>query len=315
MLQDWNRESDMKFAKCLVALMLMLMAAHLQAAVAVQVAKTVDFTQFKTFAWRQGTPAPDPGTETMIRNAIQKELLAKGLTRVDGDADLLVLTHARQASELREDVDILGVQQRWPDDSEPDGVSGDTLREVEVGTLVVDLLDGNSRLEHLARHCHQNPKRKPESCAQADRQGRQEDVRELPCQGRLVRITLASWHPEFIGPTEHSDQAGQGHRHEELPDHGLHPGSGLCYRRHGQHVAVPEGRQRHEAEVDEEELGAEVDVFLERLEVHGVRRESGLIERRDDAIADRPGQAQQQVDVDCGRQLVNATLPGAKTVR
>jgi len=146
MLQDCNREIDMKFAKCLVTLMLMLMAAHLQAAVAVQVAKTVDFTQFKTFTWRQGTPAPDPGTETMIRNAIQKELLAKGLTRVDGDADLLVLTHARQASELREDVDILGVQQRWPDDSVPDGVSGDTLREVEVGTLVVDLLDGNSRL-------------------------------------------------------------------------------------------------------------------------------------------------------------------------
>jgi len=136
----------MKFVKCLVTLTLMLMAAHLQAAVAVQVAKTVDFTQFKTFAWRQGTPAPNPATETMIRDAIQKELLAKGLARVDSDADLFVLTHARQASEMREDVDILGVQQRWPDESESDGVSGDTLREIEVGTLVVDLLDGNSRL-------------------------------------------------------------------------------------------------------------------------------------------------------------------------
>ncbi len=100
----------MKFATCLVALILMLMAVHLQAAVAVQVAKTVDFTQFKTFSWRQGTPAPNPATETMIRDAIQKELLAKGLTRVESGADLLVLTHARQASEMREDVDILGVQ-------------------------------------------------------------------------------------------------------------------------------------------------------------------------------------------------------------
>ena len=136
----------MKFAKCLVALILMLMAVHLQAAVAVQVAKTVDFTQFKTFSWRQGTPASNPATETMIRDAIQKELLAKGLTRVESGADLLVLTHARQASEMREDVDILGVQQRWPDESEPGGVSGDSLREIEVGTLVVDLLDGNSRL-------------------------------------------------------------------------------------------------------------------------------------------------------------------------
>ena len=44
----------------------------------------------------------------------------------------------------------LGKQARcartWPEDSDPDGVSGDTLREIEVGTLVVDLFDGNSRL-------------------------------------------------------------------------------------------------------------------------------------------------------------------------
>ena len=136
----------MKFTKCLIGLMFMLLAVALQAAVAVQVAKTVDFTQFKTFAWRQGTPAANPATERIIHEAIQKQLLAKGLTRVDSDADLLVSTHARQASEMREDVDILGVQQRWPDDSESGGVSGDSLREIDVGTLVVDMFDGNTRL-------------------------------------------------------------------------------------------------------------------------------------------------------------------------
>lgn len=138
----------MKFAKCLVGLILLLSAAHMQAAVAVQAAKTVDFTQFKTFAWKQGTPAADPAIEKLIREAVQKQLLAKGLSRVDADADadLQVSTHARRASELREDVDILGAQQRWPEDSEPGGVSGDSLREIEVGTLVVDMDDGNSRL-------------------------------------------------------------------------------------------------------------------------------------------------------------------------
>ena len=136
----------MKFAKCVVGLVLTLSAVHLQAAVAVQVAKTVDFTQYKTFAWKQGTPAANPETEKLIRETVQKQLLAKGLIRVDSNAELLVSTHARQASEMREDVDILGAQQRWPEDSDPDGVSGDTLREIEVGTLVVDLFDGNSRL-------------------------------------------------------------------------------------------------------------------------------------------------------------------------
>ena len=152
----------MKFAKCLVGLILMLSAAQVQAAVAVQAAKTVDFTQFKTFAWKQGTPAADPAIEKMIRQTVQKQLLAKGLTRVDSDADLLVSTHARRASELREDVDILGVQQRWPEDSEPGGVSGDSLREIEVGTLVVDMDDGNSRLNiwrgTATRTLSENPK-------------------------------------------------------------------------------------------------------------------------------------------------------------
>jgi hypothetical protein len=152
----------MKFAKCLVGLILMLSAAQVQAAVAVQAAKTVDFTQFKTFAWKQGTPAADPAIEKMIRETVQKQLLAKGLTRVDSDADLLVSTHARRASELREDVDILGVQQRWPEDSEPGGVSGDSLREIEVGTLVVDMDDGNSRLNiwrgTATRTLSENPK-------------------------------------------------------------------------------------------------------------------------------------------------------------
>jgi hypothetical protein len=136
----------MKFAKCLVGLVLTLLAVDLHAAVAVQVAKTVDFTQFKTFAWRQGTPAANSATEKMIREAIQKQLLAKGLTRVDSDADLLVSTHARQGSEMREDVDILGLPLRLAGDSEIDGTSGDYLREVDVGTLVVDMLDGNNRL-------------------------------------------------------------------------------------------------------------------------------------------------------------------------
>jgi hypothetical protein len=136
----------MKFARCLVGLVLVLSAAHLHAAVAVQAAKTVDFTQFKTFAWKQGTPAADPAIEKFIREIVQEQLLAKGLTRVDSAADLLVSTHAKRASELREDVDILGVQQRWPEDSEPGGVSGDSLREIDVGTLVVDMDDGNSRL-------------------------------------------------------------------------------------------------------------------------------------------------------------------------
>ena len=137
----------MKFVKCLAGLIILtLWAVEIHAAVAVQAAKTVDFTRYKTFAWKQGTPAANPAIEKMIRDTIQKQLLAKGLARVDTGADLLISTHAKQQSEMREDVDILGASERWTGDSEQDGLSGDTLRPIAVGTLVVDLLDGHSEL-------------------------------------------------------------------------------------------------------------------------------------------------------------------------
>ena len=136
----------MRFATSLIGMLLVLQPVCLQAAVAVQSASSVDFSQFKTFAWKQGTPAPDPETEKLIRESVQKQLLAKGLSRVEGKADILVSTHARRDSEMREDVDILNIPQFRTDESEPGGVSGDYLREVEVGTLVVDILDGNSGL-------------------------------------------------------------------------------------------------------------------------------------------------------------------------
>ena len=136
----------MRLATFLIGIVLVLQPVCLQAAVAVQSASTVDFSQFKTFAWKQGTPAPDPETEKLIRESVQKQLLAKGLTRVEGEADILVSTHAREGSEKREDVDILNRPQPWVDNAERSGVSGEYLREVEVGTLVVDILDGNSGL-------------------------------------------------------------------------------------------------------------------------------------------------------------------------
>jgi hypothetical protein len=143
-----NREADMRSAKnlALVGMLFLLLPVGLEAAVAVQCAKSVDFSQYRTFAWRQGTPALDPEVEKMIRDSIQRQLLAKGLTRVEGEADLLVSTHARVGTETREDVDILDMPQRWAGESESTGTSGEYLREFDVGTLVVDMLDGNSRL-------------------------------------------------------------------------------------------------------------------------------------------------------------------------
>ena len=38
------------------------------------------------------------------------------------------------------------MQQRWPEDSEPGGISGDSLREIDVGTLVVEAAERSGSL-------------------------------------------------------------------------------------------------------------------------------------------------------------------------
>jgi hypothetical protein len=117
------------------------------AGVAVYYAKSVDFSRFQTFAWIPGTPAANPEIEERIHRAVEAKLAAKGIAKVDGEADLLVATHASVESERREDVDILGVPQRWGEGAEATGTAGEYLREIDVGTLMVDMLDGNSRLQ------------------------------------------------------------------------------------------------------------------------------------------------------------------------
>jgi hypothetical protein len=51
-----------------------------------------DFTRYKTWRWRKGTPAPDPIEDKRLRDAIESRLAARGLSRVDSRGDLEVST-------------------------------------------------------------------------------------------------------------------------------------------------------------------------------------------------------------------------------
>jgi hypothetical protein len=52
------------------------------------------FDEFATYQWIDGTPARRPEVEQAIRQAVERELAARGLEPVDRDPDLLVATHA-----------------------------------------------------------------------------------------------------------------------------------------------------------------------------------------------------------------------------
>jgi hypothetical protein len=55
---------------------------------------SVNFRQFRTYQWHDGTPAKDPLTDRKIVAAVDNQLQAKGFQRVSDNADLTVTYHA-----------------------------------------------------------------------------------------------------------------------------------------------------------------------------------------------------------------------------
>jgi len=57
---------------------------------------SVDFSKFKTYAWRTGTPAPSPLMDQRVIAAINTQMASKGFVKVDADKnpDLIITYHA-----------------------------------------------------------------------------------------------------------------------------------------------------------------------------------------------------------------------------
>ena len=117
-----------------------LMAILLLAAVAgppveyrVEYDRAADFSRYKTWSWGEGvTPALNPVNNRRIRDAIETGLAARGLSRVDNQASLLVVYHASRTTQI--DIDPV----KYPPPT-PTGT-----RVFQKGSIVVDLLDPTS---------------------------------------------------------------------------------------------------------------------------------------------------------------------------
>lgn len=105
---------------------------------------TVNFSQFRTYAWKAGTPAGEHFLDKRIIASIDEQLAAKGLARTSSTPDLYVLYHVG-----------LGVQRSVNGFvSGPGGAYGwrgglDSvdlrLNELATGTLVIDLVDAGTQ--------------------------------------------------------------------------------------------------------------------------------------------------------------------------
>jgi hypothetical protein len=109
--------------------------------------KAANFAQFKTYAHKEGTKVGQPLIDSRIVAAVDAELAAKGFARTDSNPDLFVVYH--MAFEKEKDISTFssgygggygpygwGWGGGWAG-----GTSTTTVRDILVGTLVIDLAD------------------------------------------------------------------------------------------------------------------------------------------------------------------------------
>ena len=72
-----------RFRSALILSLVFVPAIALAQKVAIDYDKAVDFSKYRTYAWRSGQPAPNPLVDKRILNAIDGQLAAKGWTKTD----------------------------------------------------------------------------------------------------------------------------------------------------------------------------------------------------------------------------------------
>jgi hypothetical protein len=101
--------------------------------------KNIDFSKYKTFAFDEGG-ARNPFVNTLIIQALERELTSRGLTKVTADQDLRVVYLAATGPNLQvQNVPFYHVVN--PAYSGMVGSAAMTMWDVTMGTLVIDLFD------------------------------------------------------------------------------------------------------------------------------------------------------------------------------
>ena len=132
-----------RLRSAIVILLVLSLAPAVLAKVIVDHDPSADFSKLKTYAWIAGTPAPNPLGEKRIRAALDEKLQSLGFKPVEESPDLLVATHATKSTQQHISVDSYGYgygryHSGW-------GTSTARVHSIPIGTLVVDLIDADSK--------------------------------------------------------------------------------------------------------------------------------------------------------------------------
>lgn len=80
-----------------LALLLLLALSALATEISIDYHRGRDFSVYKTFTFKEGTPAAQASVDRYILASLEETLVAKGLKRVEEGADLIVRYHASVA--------------------------------------------------------------------------------------------------------------------------------------------------------------------------------------------------------------------------
>ena len=122
-------------------LLLLIVSTASSQKVAVGYDHAADFSKLKTYSWTSGVPAKNPDIHNHIISSIEKQLTAKGLTRVDQGGDMLVSYHAAVMP------DYESVTVAKPGTWGPRTGSTEAAWQVVRGSLIVEMVNPGTKQE------------------------------------------------------------------------------------------------------------------------------------------------------------------------
>jgi hypothetical protein len=108
------------------------------AAVSVEIDDDLQFSSYATYAWRPGKPAQHTWVQDQIVRSVEDALEGRGLRKVDDAADVYVQTYALIDEHTLQELADPVQWEFWT------GVSSVDLYTINIGSLVVDLVDGRT---------------------------------------------------------------------------------------------------------------------------------------------------------------------------
>ena len=127
--------------KAMVAVALVMTTAVLYAQkVSVDSDPAAPFTTYKTYAWVDGTPAPNPLNEERLHMSVDTHLALIGLRMNTTNPDLVVVTHVTTKERQELQVSGFGYGPWWGG-----GYGSANVETYVEGTLVLDLYDAHTK--------------------------------------------------------------------------------------------------------------------------------------------------------------------------